>query len=48
MPAAPQIQGVQQPLEAGCAMHALFMRSQTAFAIAAEPVGVGWMSVKAK
>ncbi len=40
--------GVQQPLEAGCAMHAFFMTAQTALAIAWDPVGFGWMSVNAK
>ena len=34
-------QGAQQPLEAGWAMHFVFMIDQTALAIAAEPIGFG-------
>jgi hypothetical protein len=34
-------QGVQQPLDAGCATHASFIVFHTALAIAAEPAGLG-------
>ncbi len=39
---------MQQPLDAGCARQSFFIVSQTAFAIAAEPIAFGWMSVSAK